>query len=91
VIQKSDTAISHPDAVMIDSHNAAITVEAAVFRSWRHNLTARLTPCKLTNLRNLSRIVLNLFLLYRTLRTHLQELDIVVVLTNNKHTWCLLL
>ena len=86
MVQKSYTAVSHPNAVMVHSHYATVTAHTAVLCARRHDLTARLTPGEFANLRHLSRIILDLLLLQCTLRAHFQKLDVIIVRSNHEST-----
>ena len=88
MIEESDATVAHPNAVVIYSHYTAIAIHTAVLRSWRHYLATRLTPGEFANLRHLAGIVLDLLFL---LAAHFQKFNIVIILADHKHAWCLLI
>lgn len=81
MIQKPDAAVAHPNAVVINTHDAAIATHTAMFRSWGHNLAAGFAPGEFTYLGNLSGVVHNLLLFCGG---HFQKFDIIFVLSNHK-------
>jgi len=63
VIEEANAAVPHPNAMMVDSHDTAVTTETAMLCPWRHDLATRFAPSELTNLRHLPGVVLYLLLL----------------------------
>lgn len=63
MIQESDATVTHPNAMMINTHYTAIAIQTAVLSSGWHDLATGLAPCEFADLRNLARIILYLLFL----------------------------
>jgi len=53
MVEEAYAAITHPEAVVVNPHHATVTDLVAVFRTWWHDLAARLAKTEFADLRYL--------------------------------------